>query len=186
MQPRKHTATHRLDGISWLHVNNSNGAQEVHNSHSRHWMNHFCCQFEILHLTFLLPPIFYVQNFLFYNFEFLTFFPLSLAYSVYCQMCLMSHPHTVIQVKLCHQHWIMTLTSWNICWYHLLWPRQKLDSHMILLNFSHGSRKCFQLTYLKIAMSKPRCSLVNQVLLCSFECSYLYKSSENVPLLEYP
>jgi len=36
MEPWRHTATHNLDGISWLHVNNSNRAQEVHNSHSRH------------------------------------------------------------------------------------------------------------------------------------------------------
>jgi len=104
------------------------------------------------------------------------------AYSVYCQMC--SHPHTVIQVTLCYQHWIMILTL-----KYLLSPsflaQTEVDSHIILLNFSHGSRKCIQLTYLKIAMSKPRCSLVNQVLLCSFECSYLYNSSENVPLLEY-
>jgi len=125
MEPGRHTATHILDGISWLYVSHSNGAQEMHNSHSRHWINHFCCQFKILYLTFLLPSICYVQNFLSYHFEFLTFPPLSPAYSVYCQMCLMSHPHTVIQVKLCYQHWIMILTSWNICCHHLPWPRQK-------------------------------------------------------------
>jgi len=147
MKPRRQRATHKLDGISWLHVSNSNGAQEahsnsqagwdfmaasqqfkwspggtqqltcwmefhvsnsngaleVHNSHSRHLVNNFCVvKFEILHSTFLLPSVYYVQNLLSYHFEFLTFFsPLSFAYSIYCQMCLMSHPHTVMQIKLC-------------------------------------------------------------------------------------
>jgi len=32
MEPRRHTATHQLDGISWQHVSNSNGAQEAHSS----------------------------------------------------------------------------------------------------------------------------------------------------------
>ena len=35
IEPRRHTATHRLDGISWRHVSNSNGAQAAHsNSHT--------------------------------------------------------------------------------------------------------------------------------------------------------
>jgi len=59
-----------------------------------------------------------------------------------------------------------------------------MNSHMILLNFNQGSRKCVSFTYLKIAMSEPRRSLVSQGFLWSFESSYLYNSSENVPLLD--
>jgi len=44
MEPRRHTATHSLDGISWLHVSNSNGAKEAHsNSHPR-WDFMVACQ----------------------------------------------------------------------------------------------------------------------------------------------
>ena len=58
MDPRRHKATHSLDGISWLHVSHSNEAQEVHsNSHPRYWVNHLCCQFEISHVTSLLPVV---------------------------------------------------------------------------------------------------------------------------------
>jgi len=41
MEPRRHTATHSLDGISWLHVSNSNGAQEVQQLTA--WMGFHSC-----------------------------------------------------------------------------------------------------------------------------------------------
>ena len=57
-----------------------------------------------------------------------------------------------------------------------------MASYMILLNFSNGHRKCIWLTYQRIAVSKPRCSPINQVLLYPFEHLYLYNSIQNVPL----
>ena len=91
MEPRRHTATHRLDGISWLHVNNSNEAHKVHNSHSRHWMSHFCCQFEILHLTFLpLSP-----------------YPLHIQYTVKCAWC---HTH----ILLSRLNFVTDIGSWHL------------------------------------------------------------------------
>ena len=111
----------------------------------------------------IFPPI---------TLKFLPFFPYHLP-NQYIVKCAWEHTHILnIWIKLLHWHWVMVLTSWNICCHHLPWLRQK-SSH-ILLNFSHNFRKFIQLTYLKIAMSKPRCSPINQVPLCSFECSYLY------------
>src|SRR6266702_608012 len=37
IKPRRHTATHELDGISWWHVNNSNQAQEAHSNSLAGW-----------------------------------------------------------------------------------------------------------------------------------------------------
>jgi len=42
MKPRRHTATHKLDGISWLHISNSNGAQEAHSNSLPGWNFHSC------------------------------------------------------------------------------------------------------------------------------------------------
>jgi len=44
MEPRRHTATHFLDGISWLHVSNSNGAQEAHRNSLPGWDFMAACQ----------------------------------------------------------------------------------------------------------------------------------------------
>jgi len=44
MEPRRHTATHSLDGISWLHVSNSNGAQEAHSNSHAGWNFMAACQ----------------------------------------------------------------------------------------------------------------------------------------------
>jgi len=142
-----------------------------------------CCQFEILHVTSLLPVV-YCSEFAFLSFWNSYLFPL-----IICIISILSHV-----VDVTPTYWISKLkfvTNIGLWYLHpeILSPsflaQAEVDSHMILLNFSHSSTKCIQLTYLKIAMSKPRCSLINQVLLCSFEYSYLYNSSENVPLLKY-
>ena len=108
--------------------------------------------------------------------------------STYIVIWAWCHTHILsIHVKLHHRHWVIILTSWNIsmsitifCSSGRSWlshdPSQ-LQSQL---------QKSIWLTYLKIAMCKPRPSLVNQVLLCSFEHSYLYNSSENIPLLRHP
>jgi len=44
MKPRRHTATHKLDGISWLHVSNSNGAPEAHSNSLSEWDFMAACQ----------------------------------------------------------------------------------------------------------------------------------------------
>ena len=57
MEPRRCTATHSLDGISWQHVSNSNVAPEVHShSHSR-WGESFVLSIWNFHITCILPPI---------------------------------------------------------------------------------------------------------------------------------
>ena len=126
---------------------------------------------EILHIICLLPI--YYENLTFYYFKILTFFALSFALSVCCQMTIMSHLHTEYPCKtssqtLDHNTHILkyTLSSPSLTW-------AEVDSHMTLLNFSHSSRKCIWLTYLKIAMCKPSHTHGNQVLLCSFEHLYL-------------
>ena len=55
---------------------------------------------------------------------------------------------------------------------------------MILLTFSHSSRKYIRLTYLKITVCEPNHGLKNQLILCSFECLYLHNSNKDVPLLK--
>src|SRR6266446_3684455 len=44
IKPRRHTATHSLDGISWWHVNNSNQAQEAHSNSRPGWDFMVACQ----------------------------------------------------------------------------------------------------------------------------------------------
>src|SRR5882762_5465765 len=44
MEPRRCTATHKLDGISWGHVSHSNGAQEVHSHSQPGWDFMKACQ----------------------------------------------------------------------------------------------------------------------------------------------
>jgi len=44
MEPRRHTATHMLDGISWLHVSNPNGAKEAHSNSQAGWDFMAACQ----------------------------------------------------------------------------------------------------------------------------------------------
>ena len=44
MEPRRHTATHTLDGISWLHVSNPNGAKEAHSNSQAGWDFMAACQ----------------------------------------------------------------------------------------------------------------------------------------------
>jgi hypothetical protein len=80
METRRRTATHILEGRSWLHVSDSNGDQEAHdNSHSRYWMDcFFVVNLKILHVTCLLP-ICYIQNLPSHHIENITFFPLSFA-----------------------------------------------------------------------------------------------------------
>ena len=43
-EPRGHTATHLLDGISWQHVSNTNWAQEVHSHSPAGWNFMAACQ----------------------------------------------------------------------------------------------------------------------------------------------
>src|SRR6267378_2288662 len=62
IKPRRHTATHLLDGISWWHVSNSNQAQEAHSNSLPGWDLMAAC-----------------QNLSSYHFEILTFSPLSFA-----------------------------------------------------------------------------------------------------------
>jgi len=44
MELWRHTATHTLDGISWLHVSNSNGAVEAHSNSHPGWDFIAACQ----------------------------------------------------------------------------------------------------------------------------------------------
>jgi len=44
MEPRRHTTIHILNGISWLHVSNSNGAQEAHSNSLSGWDFMAACQ----------------------------------------------------------------------------------------------------------------------------------------------
>jgi len=44
MKPRRHTATHKLDGILWQHVSHSNGAQEAHSNSLSGWDFMAACQ----------------------------------------------------------------------------------------------------------------------------------------------
>src|SRR6266699_2998874 len=44
IKPRRHTATHELDGISWWHVSNSNQAQEAHSNSQTGWDFMVACQ----------------------------------------------------------------------------------------------------------------------------------------------
>jgi len=44
MKDRQHTATHKLNGISWLHVSNSNEAQEAHSNSQPGWDFMAVCQ----------------------------------------------------------------------------------------------------------------------------------------------
>src|SRR6267378_3866624 len=44
IKPRRHTATHNLDGISWWHVSNSNQDQEAHSNSQAGWDFMVACQ----------------------------------------------------------------------------------------------------------------------------------------------
>ena len=44
MEPRRHRATHSLDGILWLLVSNSNGAKEAHSNSHTGWNFMAACQ----------------------------------------------------------------------------------------------------------------------------------------------
>ena len=44
MEPRRHKATHSLDGISWQNVSKSNGAQEAHSNSLPGWNFMAACQ----------------------------------------------------------------------------------------------------------------------------------------------
>ena len=154
------------------------------NLHSRYWMNHLCCQ-----LKFFMQLSYYLL-YLCSEFVFLSLWNFYLFPLIICIIRILSNVFDIIPT-----YWISGLTSSPTLGHdtHILkyllslsfLAQAEVDSHMILLDFSYSSRKCIQLTYLKIAMSKPRHSLVNQALLCAFGCLYLNNSSQNVPLLQH-
>ena len=149
IEPRSCTATHILDDISWQHVSNTNWAQELH-SHSlpgwhfmaacqqyklspgaaqplTSWMRWIIC---VVNLTFSMWLAYYLLHIMFticlpITLKFLLFPPCH-SYN----QCIVKHVwyHTHIlnsQVKPCHQHWVMILTSWNVCCHSLPCLRQK-------------------------------------------------------------
>jgi len=190
-QLRSSTVTHTLDGISrseiswvvaqWLthwmgfHCKRSeikNRVEKHSNSHPGQNLG----QLENFHLTCLLPAMAHIQNF--QNFPSITFnFSPFLPYHSHNEHTVKwawCYTHIlIIQVKLCrwldHGAYILKYLSSPISL-----AQVQVTSHMILLNFSHGSRKGIWLTYLEIGMSKPRGGPHDQFLLYSFECSCLY------------
>ena len=77
LEARRRKATHFLEGMSWLHVSDSNGNPHS-DSPSKLGELFLCRQFEITNLTCLLP-ISYIQNFPSFHIENITFSPLSFA-----------------------------------------------------------------------------------------------------------
>src|SRR6267143_99020 len=54
IEPRRHTATHSLDGISWWHVSNSNQAHEAHSNSLTGWDFIAACQlFKLTHFLYM-------------------------------------------------------------------------------------------------------------------------------------
>ena len=115
MNCRRHTTTHILDNFieacqqfKWSpqqltsQMEFQGGTSVIRMEHRRHTATYILHIGQIicavtLKFNFLLPSSCYIQNQPFHLFEILTFFPLSFAQSVYCQMCFLSHPHTEYQ-----------------------------------------------------------------------------------------
>jgi len=109
VEPRKHTATHILDGVSWLHVSKLSGAQEVHNSHSRHLVNHF----SVVSLKFCIQLSYYLL-FMFricflITLNFLPFPPYHL-HIQYTVKCAWYHTH----ILLSRLNFLTNIGSWHL------------------------------------------------------------------------
>jgi len=77
----------------------------------------------------------------------------------------MPHPHTELAEYESGLNFVTDIGPWylrpEISVVAIFTAKIEVGSHMILLNFSHSSKRCIQLTYLKITMPEPSRSNIN-------------------------